>query len=116
MGIQPATVRHAEEGTRGAGNTRFSERTFNGLLSAVVALLGNLEERSSEEAEQGKGMNETYHREVAYQPQHVMVINVKRCIRDAGKLSMSMRIDGDDKWLVRRRNHGEYKALGGRAS
>jgi hypothetical protein len=29
---------------------------------------------------------------------------------------MSVRIDGDDEGLMRRRNHGEYEALGGRAS
>jgi hypothetical protein len=80
MGVRPATVRHAKEGTRGAGNARFSKGTVNGLLSAVVALLGDLEERSSEEAERGKGMNETYHGEVAYEPQYAVIINVKRRI------------------------------------
>jgi hypothetical protein len=80
MGVRPATVRHAEEGTRGAGNARFSKGTVNGLLGTVVAFLGDLEERSSEEAEREKGINETYHREVTYKPQYAVIINVKRSI------------------------------------
>jgi hypothetical protein len=97
MGVRPATVRHAEDSTRGAGDTGFSEGTIDSLLGAVITFLGD-------------------HREIAYELQYTVILHAKRHVRDAGKLLMSVRIDGDDQRLMNRRNHGEYEALGGRAS
>jgi hypothetical protein len=36
VGIGPATVRHAEDGTWGAGDTCFHEGTINNLLGAIM--------------------------------------------------------------------------------